>query len=135
MFFTPTRRPRTNPAGLIVARSLAPPNAAPDQAITAPSRSANRPIRRGDSQRNGTDPLHDVSVCCFNRVLTNGNGAAVARLLLAFGAALNGSDGRESPLIGATSLNVEGVAEVLIRAGVDLELTSIFGANALHWAA
>ena len=96
---------------------------------------ANRPISWELNQTNISDPLHYISDCCFNGVLNNGKEAGLARLLLKHGANVNGNDGRESPLIGATSLGVPAVAEVLVAAGADIKLTSIFGANALHWAA
>ena len=38
-------------------------------------------------------------------------------------------------MIAATSLGMPAVAQVLVAAGADIRLTSVFGANALHWAA
>jgi ankyrin repeat protein len=72
------------------------------------------------NQTNVTDPLHYVSDCCFHGYLTNGQEARIAQLLLDHGANLDGNDGRESPLIGATSLGVPAVAEVLISTGADI---------------
>lgn len=96
---------------------------------------ANRPIRWCLDQENLTDPLHYVSDCVAQGWLTNGREGEMAELLLAFGAAINGSERRETPLIGAASLGAERVSEVLIEAGAELEATSIFGSRALHWAA
>jgi len=86
-------------------------------------------------QGNESDPLHFVSDCLFNGWLTNGREGEVAALLLAHGAAINGAPGRETPLLGSTSLGAERVSRVLVEAGAELEATSVFGARALHWAA
>jgi ankyrin repeat protein len=96
---------------------------------------ANRTISWSLNQEIETDPLHYVSDCVAHGWLTNGKEGEIAELLLAHGAAISGSEGRESPLIGATSLGAERVSRVLIEAGAELESTSIFGARALHWAA
>jgi ankyrin repeat protein len=124
---------------------------------------AAQTIRWGENQQNQTDPLHYVSDCYFNDSLgndslgndslgndspgndspgndtpgnkTHGNEARTTQTLLSFGAIQNGTSGRETPLIGARSLGAANVAKVLIVAGADIEATSIFGANALHWAA
>src|SRR5437588_12079166 len=58
-----------------------------------------------------------------------------SEVLLAYGAAIDGTDNRESPLIASVSLGAERVSKVLVEAGAALESTSIFGARALHWAA
>jgi len=96
---------------------------------------ANQTIRWFLNQENESDPLHYVSDCIGHRWLTNGNEGAIAEVLLAHGAAIEGTGNRESPLIAAASLGAERVAKVLVEAGADLEPTSIFGARALHWAA
>jgi hypothetical protein len=96
---------------------------------------ANTVIHWYLNQPNESDPLHFVSDCVGNKWLTNGREGEIAKLLVSAGANINGSQGRESPLIGATSLVAPRVAKVLIEAGADLEATSIFGARALHWAA
>lgn len=96
---------------------------------------ANEKITWVLNQKNQSDPLHYVSDCVFNGWLTNGREAQIAKVLLGHGAALDGSNNAESPLIGATSLSAEGVAQVLLDAGADVHRTSVFGANALHWAA
>ena len=96
---------------------------------------ANRTIRWFLNQENESDPLHFVSDCVGHGWLTNGNEGAIAEVLLAHGAAIEGTGNRESPLIAAASLGAEQVARVLIEADAALEATSIFGARALHWAA
>jgi hypothetical protein len=96
---------------------------------------ANRTIRWFLNQHNESDPLHYVSDCFGHGWLINGKEGEIAELLLASGAAVDGADNRESPLIGSASLGAEKVSTVLIGAGAALESTSIFGSRALHWAA
>jgi ankyrin repeat protein len=95
---------------------------------------SNKKIKWGQKNKNETDPLHYVSDCVFNGWLTNGKEAELASILIANGAEINGTNGAETPLIGAASLSVESVARMLIEAGANIELTSIHGATALHWA-
>jgi ankyrin repeat protein len=96
---------------------------------------ANRPIRWFLNRENESDPLHFVSDCVGHGWLTNGTEGALTEVLHQQGAAVNGSENRESPLIAAASLSAEKVSRALVEAGAALEATSIFGARALHWAA
>jgi ankyrin repeat protein len=96
---------------------------------------ANRPIQWFLNQPNEGDPLHYVSDAFFNGWLTNGTEGEIAEVLLAHGAAIDGGESKESPLIAAASLGAEKVSRVLIEAGAALEKTSVFGSRALHWAA
>jgi uncharacterized protein len=96
---------------------------------------ANRSIHWYLNQPNESDPLHYVSDCVGHGWLTNGSEGDIAKLLVAHGAGIEGSDGRESPLIAAASLGAVRVARVLIDAGANPEVTGLFGARALHWAA
>ena len=96
---------------------------------------ANTKIQWYLNQANQSDPLHYVSGAVFNGWLTTGAEAEMAQLLLEYGAELEGSEGAESPLIGAVSLSVPRVADVLLDAGADVHRTSVHGAQALHWAA
>ncbi len=105
------------------------------RALERDSTLANRTIRWHLNQDNESDPLHYISDCKSQGWLTNGTEGELAELLLAHGAAIDGNDGRESPLIGAASLSADKVATVLIKAGAALESTSIYQARALHWAA
>lgn len=97
--------------------------------------SANETIRWYLNQWNESDPLHFVCDCVGHGWLANGREGEIATLLLEHGAAIDGSAGRESPLIAAASLGAAKVARALIDAGADLERTASFGARALHWAA
>jgi ankyrin repeat protein len=106
-----------------------------DTLLAAQPALANEPIHWHLNQDNRSDPLHYIADCVSNGWLSNGREGELTASLLAHGAAIDGNDGRESPLIAAASLGSEKMARVLIEAGADLELTSIFDANALHWAA
>lgn len=95
----------------------------------------NRTICWYLNQQNESDPLHFVSDCVGHGWLTNGKEGDIAELLLAHGAAINGTAGRETPLIASASLGAVSLSKLLIEAGAELEATSIFGSRALHWAA
>ena len=105
------------------------------RALVADPGLAQRTIVWDLNQRNESDPLHFVSDCVSNGWLKNGMEVPIAQLLIEYGAPINGSPGRESPLIGAVSLGADGVARLLVEAGAELESSSIFGSRAIHWAA
>lgn len=70
-----------------------------------------------------TEPLHYLSDGPFNQLWEHGRQAALAKLLLEAGAAVDGLPGAgETPLHGAASLGEAGVAEVLIDHGADMEV-------------
>lgn len=96
---------------------------------------ANQTIPWFLNQQNESDPLHYVSDCYGQGWLVNGKEGEIAEVLLAYGAAIDGSLKRESPLIAAASLGAEKVSKVIVEAGAALESTSVFGSRALHWAA
>lgn len=87
------------------------------------------------NQENRSDPLHFVCDCVAENLIDGDKAAGLARILLDHGASVDGANGRETPLLGATSLGAERVANLLIEAGADIAATSIFGAGPLHWAA
>jgi hypothetical protein len=105
------------------------------QALASEPQLANQTIRWVFNQQNRSDPLHYVSDCVSNGWLTNGREGEIVEVLLEHGAAIDGTENRESPLIGSVSLGVEKVSKVLIEAGAALERTSVFGSRVLHWAA
>jgi ankyrin repeat protein len=96
---------------------------------------ANATIRWYLNQWNESDPLHFVCDCVGHGRLKNGREGEIAALLVEHGARIDGTPGREAPLIAAASLGAEKVAKVLNDAGADPERTGLFGARALHWAA
>ena len=96
---------------------------------------ANQSVGWFLNQKNDSDPLHYVCDCVFNDWLDDARASKIAALLIENGALIEGTKGRESPLIAATSLGTEGVAKLLIDSGANLEATAVFGARPLHWAA
>jgi len=96
---------------------------------------ANQSIEWFLNGTNESDPLHYVCDCVFNDWLDDASASEIASLLLEYGALIEGSEGRESPLIAATSLGAEAVANCLIKSGANIEAIAIFGARPLHWAA
>lgn len=104
-------------------------------ALQSDSGLANGTIHWHLNQDNASDPLHYVCDCVGQGWLTNGTEGAIAEVLLVHGAAIDGTPGRESPLIASASLGAGDVSAVLVEAGAELEASSVFGARALHWAA
>lgn len=96
---------------------------------------ANRTVVWGLERECKSDPLHFVCDCVAEEWINDEQAAELARVLLAHGATVDGTSGRETPLLGATSFGAEQVANVLIEAGANVEATSVFGAAPLHWAA
>jgi ankyrin repeat protein len=96
---------------------------------------ANQTIRWFLNQQNESDPLHYVCDCFGQGWPINGKEGEIVEILLAYGAAIDGADSRESPLIASASVGAEKVSKVLVEAGAALEDTSIFGSRAIHWAA
>ncbi len=96
---------------------------------------ANETIHWVRNQKNESDPPHYVSDSLFHGWLNNGAEGEIAEVLLAHGAAIEGSENRESTVISAASLGAQTVATFLLNAGAALERTSVFGERALHWAA
>lgn len=103
--------------------------------LAADSTAANASIVWGKNDKNLTAPLHFVSDLVFDGRLANGTEGRIAQVLIDHGADVNGPEGSESPLLGATSLGATRVANVLLNAGADIHRTSIFDATAVHWAA
>src|SRR2546421_6071270 len=83
------------------------------RALEADPELANRTIRWHLNQNNESDPLHYVSDCVGSGWLETGVEGKIAELQLASGAQINGTPGRESPLIASASLGAELVSKVL----------------------
>jgi ankyrin repeat protein len=105
------------------------------RALRADASLANRTIHWYLNQQNKSDPLHFVSDCVGNGLLSDVVAGNIAVVLLEYGAVIDGTEGHETPLIASASIGAPSVSKVLIGAGAQLENTSIFGARALHWAA
>ncbi|MFN8572132.1 MAG: ankyrin repeat domain-containing protein [Gemmatimonadaceae bacterium] len=96
---------------------------------------ANTVVRWHLNRDNVSDPLHYVCDCVGQGWLSDDQAGKIAAVLLAAGAAPEGSPGREPPLLAATSLGADAVARVLIAAGADVNVTFKNGVRPLHWAA
>lgn len=97
---------------------------------------ANELIEWGGHHEIRTHPLHYVSDMLFAGILERGRERTLIDVLLAGGADCNhqASNG-ETPLIGATSLGAEDVAQQLLEAGAEPDMRGGLGETALHWAA
>jgi ankyrin repeat protein len=96
---------------------------------------ANKTVIWGLKQECRSDPLHFVCDCVAEEWISDEKAAELAQVLLAHGATVDGANGSETPLLGATSLGAEKVANILIESGANVDPTSVFGAGPLHWAA
>ncbi len=95
---------------------------------------ANQLIEWGKNNEIRTHPLHYVSDMVFNGTLPRGKELPIVEALLTAGADYNHM-ARETPLIGAASLNAEDVGLRLLEAGADPNARGNFKETALHWAA
>lgn len=80
-------------------------------------------------------PLHRICDAVFARKLTDEEAIKLAKILLEYGADINGyNDG--SPLLAAASLHAEQLGIFYIDKGADINITDESdNASALHWAA
>ena len=95
---------------------------------------ANQLIVWGKRNEIRTHPLHYVSDMLFNGTLAGGKELPLVEALLDAGSDYNYM-ARETPLIGAASLNAEEVGLRLLEAGADPNARGNFKETALHWAA
>jgi ankyrin repeat protein len=83
-----------------------------------------------------THPLHYVCDKLFDATLDAETALALVEILLEAGANVNGdASNRETPLIGAASLNAEEIGILLLHAGASPNSIGSGGETALHWAA
>ena len=104
-------------------------------ALASDGELADKTVIWGLKEECQSDPLHFVSDCVAEEWISDDKAAELAKILLAHDATVDGTNGRETPLLGATSLGAEQVANILIESGADVAATSVFGAVPLHWAA
>lgn len=82
-------------------------------------------------------PLHRICDAVFAKVITDDQAIEIAKILLEFGADINGykSQGdNNTPLIAASSLHAEKLGIFYIEQGADIFYADHDGARALHWA-
>lgn len=83
-------------------------------------------------------PLHRICDAVFAKVITDNQAIEVAKILLKFGAHIDGyksSGDNNTPLIAASSLHAEKLGIFYIQQGADIFYADNEGATALHWAA
>lgn len=84
-------------------------------------------------------PLHRICDAIFSHRITDEEGVEFAKILLEFGADVNGDKpykSEDTPLHAASSLHAEKVGILYIEAGADIHRKDKnTGATALHWAA
>ncbi|HVW96817.1 MAG TPA: ankyrin repeat domain-containing protein [Mucilaginibacter sp.] len=83
-------------------------------------------------------PLHRICDVVFAKAITDEQAIEVAKILLAFGANIDGyksSGDNNTPLIAASSLHAEKLGIFYIEQGADIYYADNDGATALHWAA
>lgn len=93
--------------------------------------SDDQPERKGH-------PLHRICDAVFAGVITDEQAIKIAKILLKFGADINGYQAQgdaNSPLIAAASLHAEKLGIFYISRGADIHYADHDGATALHWAA
>ena len=109
-----------------------------DQLLTANPSLANEPLPLDENCLMLAHPLHRICDAVMNNIISDEEGAKVAKILVEHGANVNGNeqiDKQDSPLTAAASLHADDVAIVLIEHGADIHHRGCHGGTALHWAA
>jgi uncharacterized protein len=82
-------------------------------------------------------PLHRICDGVFSGKYTDEEAVKMAKILLEFGANINGnnlSEKQDTPLIAASSLHADQVAILYIENGANINHAGCHGGTALHWA-
>jgi uncharacterized protein len=99
---------------------------------------ANAGIPYDEANSEKAVPLHRICDGVFTGKFTDEEGVKLAKIFLEFGANINGerlTETQDTPLIAASSLHADEVANLYIENGADIHLTGCHGGTALHWAA
>ena len=83
-------------------------------------------------------PLHRICDAVFNKIISDQEGAKIAKIFLENGANVNGNElieKQDSPLTAAASLHADEVAILYIDHAADIHHRGCHGGTALHWAA
>ena len=98
---------------------------------------ANEPIPLDDNPAKA-HPLHRICDGVFAGIYTDKQAVDMAKVLLTFGASVDGDVTREksdTPLIAAASLHADEVGLLYIDHGANIHHGGCHGGTALHWAA
>lgn len=108
------------------------------KALTENPALANEGIPFDEKNPAKAHPLHRLADGVFNGVFTDKDAVEMAKIFLAFGAAVDGFDAADqldTPLIAAASLHAEELGIFYIENGADIHRGGCAGGTALHWAA
>lgn len=106
------------------------------QALAIDPASANTLVVWGERNHLQTHPLHYICDKAFDNTIAYSVALALAEVLIEAGANVNDqAPNRETPLLGAASLNAEDIGIRLLEAGANPNAIGIGGETALHWAA
>jgi ankyrin repeat protein len=98
---------------------------------------ANEGIACFDDNPAKAHPLHRLSDGVFNHLYSDEDAIEMAKILLEFGADINGGPMKEkcdTPLLAAASLHAEKLGIFFIDGGADIKHAGAHGGTALHWA-
>ncbi len=100
---------------------------------------ANQPMPlSGEDCNMLAHPLHRICDAVCNKIVSDTEGAKIAKIFLDHGANVNGNElieKKDSPLTAAASLYADEVGILYIENGADIHHRGCHGGDALHWAA
>jgi len=100
---------------------------------------ANEGIPCSEKNTSKAHPLHRICDAVFAKRITDEEAIAIAKILLEFGASIDGDkvkENKDTPLMAAASLHAEQLGIFYIENGANIHYADLHdGATALHWAA
>jgi ankyrin repeat protein len=109
-----------------------------EQALAKNPELANEGIPYDVANTVKAHPLHRICDRVFSGIITDAEGVEIAKLFLKHGANINGDglmEKKDTPLLAASSLHADQVANYYIEKGADIHHGGCHGGTALHWAA
>ena len=99
---------------------------------------ANEPLPLDENCTMLAHPLHRICDAVSNNIISDEEGATIAKIFLEHGANVNGNEiieKQDSPLTAAASLHADEVGILYIESGANIHHRGCHGGTALHWAA
>ena len=99
---------------------------------------ANEYIPYDETNTAKAHPLHRICDGVFSGKYSDDEALAMAKILLEFGADVNGGkpiEKKDTPLTGAASLHADKVALLYVELGANIHHGGCHGGTAIHWAA